>query len=373
VNNRIATLHDRILASGYFAPFRSNDFAIDHLASNDEFINDDFDAIAAQIVVLVSSGCLMPVSGTEPQELYSPTKHGWLRREQTLADLGWRHSALVMQEHYAVDDLVLALAWAIGDFHSNVPPGYLAGSGRVRIDEIKVYLHLIDSAAVDAAIKRLSEKRLVRELNSDDGWHDTAGALQITSRGRREFNRQVMDVLAIRVGQNILEVVRRDRVLIFYSFQSDLPAVTNEIEAELRAVCGSLNETPGGTLPFVVERAVAAGDGAKRIDTEVFAKIERSDMVVLDVTPTHEVNRRATPNPNVLIELGYALAKHGLESVLLVEHTNPGERLGVAEFSSNLPFDMSHLRRVRYREIGELRSQLEIELRASLGRWRPGV
>jgi hypothetical protein len=53
------------------------------------------------------------------------------------------------------------------------------------------------------------------------------------------------------------------------------------------------------------------------------------------VASTDEGKR--APNPNVLVEYGYALARHGVQRLLLVMNTAFGS-------PSELPFDLRHLR-----------------------------
>ncbi len=75
----------------------------------------------------------------------------------------------------------------------------------------------------------------------------------------------------------------------------------------------------------------------------ILKKIEGCSVFVADVTLTFErpVRRRRSPNPNVLLELGYALRRLGPERVLLVldaAHSGPEE----------LPFDLRGSRAITY-------------------------
>ncbi len=77
----------------------------------------------------------------------------------------------------------------------------------------------------------------------------------------------------------------------------------------------------------------------------ILTKIEKSSLFLADVSfiNNHLGQDRLTPNPNVLIELGYAAAKLGWEKIICVMN----ETYGAAE---QLPFDIRHRRwPIRYR------------------------
>lgn len=77
--------------------------------------------------------------------------------------------------------------------------------------------------------------------------------------------------------------------------------------------------------------------GSPNISKSIFDKIFVSDIFVCDVTTINgnaPSELRRTPNPNVLIELGYAAATLGWERILMVHHKHYGQ------FPSDLPFDI---------------------------------
>jgi len=159
---------------------------------------------------------------------------------------------------------------------------------------------------------------------------------------------------------------------VFYSWQSDLPNATNRsaILDALEAVAKDIKANNVEIEP-VVDRDTAGVAGSPDIGQTIFDKIDNADVFVCDVSiiNSQTPDDRPTPNPNVLLELGYALKTHGAKRVVMVMNTafGPPERL---------PFDLKQKRVVTYdlsltagdRKLpkGELRSKLTAALTAIL-------
>jgi hypothetical protein len=134
------------------------------------------------------------------------------------------------------------------------------------------------------------------------------------------------------------------RRIIFYSWQSDLPNATNRtlilkaLENAAKAI--TIDETVD--VEPVIDRDTQGVPGAPDISKTIFNKLASADVVVADVSiiATSEAGRR-TPNPNVLIEVGYALRALGDEKVVLVLNT----AFGAPE---ELPFDLKMRRAITY-------------------------
>ncbi|KPA17343.1 hypothetical protein MHK_002434 [Candidatus Magnetomorum sp. HK-1] len=77
--------------------------------------------------------------------------------------------------------------------------------------------------------------------------------------------------------------------------------------------------------------------GTPQIAEAILAKIQSSDIFVWDATLVYS-QPRPSPNPNVLIELGYALAVMGEGRLIGVMNT--ANKLG----GEALPFDLKHRR-----------------------------
>ena len=103
------------------------------------------------------------------------------------------------------------------------------------------------------------------------------------------------------------------KYIIFYSWQSDLPNNTNRsfIASVLQAAVSEINTKDNFLLEPTIDRDTQGVPGAPNISQSVLEKIKACDAFVADisiVTGDKLVGRRLSPNPNVLIELGYAVA-----------------------------------------------------------------
>lgn len=133
---------------------------------------------------------------------------------------------------------------------------------------------------------------------------------------------------------------------VFWSWQSDIDASTNRrlihdaIELALSKVSSDLAleeaERPS------IDHDTKGVAGAVEIAHTIFSKIEAASAFVADVTPITRKDKKHIPNPNVLIELGYALGTCGASNVILV--------LNVAYGASpdDLPFDLRGRRCMTY-------------------------
>lgn len=161
------------------------------------------------------------------------------------------------------------------------------------------------------------------------------------------------------------------RRIIFYSWQSDLPNATNRgfiLSALEKAAAGiALDDTV--TVEPVIDRDTQGVPGSPDIAATIFGKIAASDIFVADVSiVTGAESSRATPNPNVLIELGYAMRALGPERIILVFNQAYGSL-------PELPFDL-RMRRVttytvpeesaRSTERKKLQGLLEVSIRSAL-------
>jgi len=122
---------------------------------------------------------------------------------------------------------------------------------------------------------------------------------------------------------------------IFYSWQSALPNNTNRgfIEKALEKAVKNLRTDDSLKVEPVVDRDIKGVPGSPNISLTIFKKIDDSKVFVGDVSIIQKVKKRSCPNPNVLIELGYAIRSLSWERVLLVLNENYGP-------VENLPFDL---------------------------------
>jgi hypothetical protein len=139
---------------------------------------------------------------------------------------------------------------------------------------------------------------------------------------------------------------------IFYSWQSDTPGALNRsfIERALRAAMKHIRsdatlEPAVRETNLVLDKDTQGIPGSPPIAQTILAKIDKAAVFVADLTfvgrslPTLDSIGRLFPNPNVMIEYGYALKRHGHDRIITVLNTAFGE-----SHTDNLPFDLRHLR-----------------------------
>lgn len=125
---------------------------------------------------------------------------------------------------------------------------------------------------------------------------------------------------------------------IFYSWQSDHPATRSFV----RAALGLAAEKAGGRVEdsIRVDSGTHGIPGTSAIADTMFKKIDDAAVFVADVTFIGTSEKKSDhgelkrlPNPNVLVELGYAVARLGWDRIILVMNIEfgPAERL---------PFDL---------------------------------
>ena len=128
---------------------------------------------------------------------------------------------------------------------------------------------------------------------------------------------------------------------IFFSWQSDLPASTNR-----SVITNSIKQAIKGT-DLSYDEATERTSGSINILNAIFDKILAADIFVCDITTVGQIHKannrsnsenRSTSNPNVLLELGYAIANLGWERIILVYN----EKFANKKFPnfSDLPFDI---------------------------------
>lgn len=127
------------------------------------------------------------------------------------------------------------------------------------------------------------------------------------------------------------------KVSIFYSWQSDLPSKTNRyfIEDSIKKSLREINKD--NRVIACIDRDTKDELGSPDIRNSIFQKINHSKFFVCDIS----LNESKAPNPNVLIELGYAVKTLGWSKILCLFNTQTGT-------IEELPFDINHNRVTPY-------------------------
>jgi hypothetical protein len=131
-----------------------------------------------------------------------------------------------------------------------------------------------------------------------------------------------------------------DKCIVFYSWESDLPNSTNRgfIQKALEDAARSIRSDDSIKIDPVIDRDTSGVPGSPDIANTIFSKIEGSDIFACDVSIINQGEKsRPTPNPNVLIELGYAVKALKSERIIMIMNT----AFGGPEL---LPFDLSKKR-----------------------------
>ena len=131
------------------------------------------------------------------------------------------------------------------------------------------------------------------------------------------------------------------QITIFYSWQSDLPGseTRNIIQESIKDVVKLLKDT----VDIEADRDTKGEYGSPDIAQTIFSKIDACDIFIADVsavcryeTIDKEGNKKIKymPNPNVMLELGYATHVVGWDNVICVLNSDYGA-------PDDMPFDIS--------------------------------
>lgn len=123
---------------------------------------------------------------------------------------------------------------------------------------------------------------------------------------------------------------------VFWSWQSESP---KENRSFILSCIEAAAKQLGKTTPWIIEvdRDTKGVAGTPAIAETILSKIVSADVVIWDATLIYDKPRPA-PNPNVLFELGYALAVLGESRIIGVMNIANGRT------PDNLPFDLVHRR-----------------------------
>jgi Predicted nucleotide-binding protein containing TIR-like domain len=135
-------------------------------------------------------------------------------------------------------------------------------------------------------------------------------------------------------------------VTVFYSWQSDLPNATNRqaIRLALRVASNKV-EAEAPKFKLIPDEATRKVAGSPNIPATILDKIKLCDVFVCDITTINSATNsdaRRTPNPNVLFELGYAVAHLGWNRIIMLFNDEFGT-------VSDVPFDIDRHRISRYK------------------------
>lgn len=133
--------------------------------------------------------------------------------------------------------------------------------------------------------------------------------------------------------------------LFFYSWQSDSPNRTNRgfVADALRQAARAVTASADIEEPVRITSDTQGAAGAPDISQAILENIDSSDGFIADVTITlrPEASARVSPNPNVMVETGYAARALTWSRVVMILNT----AFGAIE---DLPFDLRSRRIITY-------------------------
>lgn len=125
---------------------------------------------------------------------------------------------------------------------------------------------------------------------------------------------------------------------IFYSWQSDHKGTKNFINKALGDAINTLSGNNTLEKAPRLDKDTQGTVGSPSIVSTIKDKIDRCGIFVADVSIIDESNNgRKLVNQNVMFELGYAIAKHTEQNIIMLFNTDLGS-------TKDLPFDISHHR-----------------------------
>ncbi len=150
--------------------------------------------------------------------------------------------------------------------------------------------------------------------------------------------------------------------LVFYSWESDRKECRSFVQNTIDKLPSKLK----GITTVTIDRDTMGVPGSPDIGDTIFEKIDRCDVFIADATLINSKSSkyRLTPNPNVLIELGYAIKAVGWDHIIILQCEDYGN-------VEDLPFDINHRRISKFtlgkgKKTEEEKDAAKIESRKSL-------
>lgn len=143
---------------------------------------------------------------------------------------------------------------------------------------------------------------------------------------------------------------------IFYSWQSDLPG--NKTRNFIRGCIDEAIDLAEESETIEAERdeATSGMTGSPNIVTTLFEKIDNCDLFIADISLCFiesQHQKKKSPNPNVMLELGYAVKKLGWERVICLCNV---------DYGNEYPFDIAHNRITKFSLEGKTKKEVASEL-----------
>lgn len=128
---------------------------------------------------------------------------------------------------------------------------------------------------------------------------------------------------------------------LFFSWQSEDKKSRKALDVALQNAVDALNDKG---IRLEIDHSTLGESGMPSIDQTILRKIDACDIFLADVTPVITYQKisgngvqvsKEMPNPNVLLELGYAMSALGVGYVIVAAHQGNW-------IPENMPFDINH-------------------------------
>jgi len=173
-----------------------------------------------------------------------------------------------------------------------------------------------------------------------------------------------MDLVSREVYLVRAEVPPASPPVIFFSYQTEYPQASTQIDRVLEQTVGQIASTYRLGQKLRIARPHRLPDGTVRLDTDVRRLIRQALMVIADTTLITSVQGKGFPSPNVCLEVGYALVSKKPYQIKLVELPAPEAQEAI------FPFSISDELRLMPQDEQELAQQLDAEVTDVLKRFR---
>ncbi len=129
---------------------------------------------------------------------------------------------------------------------------------------------------------------------------------------------------------------------VFYSWQSDIPANTNRgfIEKAVESAISEVNARR--KLGLTLEQNTRETPAAPDVVENLLHKIDNALVFIADVTPVTKAGKNPIPDPNVMLELGYAIKALTADRIVTIHNDTFGD-------VRHLPFDLGLKQPLTYR------------------------
>lgn len=142
---------------------------------------------------------------------------------------------------------------------------------------------------------------------------------------------------------------------IFYSWQSDLPG--NKTRYFIKDCIDEAIDLALSCEAIEAQRdeATLGITGSPNIVTTLFSKIDECDLFVADISLcfNKDQGEKKSPNPNVMLELGYAVKTLGWERIICICNT---------DYGNNYPFDIAQQRITPFSLEGRTRAEVKAQI-----------